>query len=125
MFRFTWMEVISRIDEPLTWIVLTRPTVEPSGMDRLGVAEKFVVICAGALAAPRQARKTQAAASRKVGKGMAEAVIIGANPYRVIENPGPNFGGPMEFTYIIKQQQGSDPAAVAHDACRAAKAPRT
>ncbi|MGE3988047.1 hypothetical protein [Pseudorhodoplanes sp.] len=39
-------------------------------------------------------------------KGKAEAVIIGANPYRVTESPGPNFGGAMEFTYIIKQQQG-------------------
>lgn len=39
-------------------------------------------------------------------KGKAEAVIIGPNPYRVTESPGPNFGGMMEFTYIIKQQQG-------------------
>lgn len=39
-------------------------------------------------------------------KGKAEAVIVGPNPYRVTENPGPNFGGTMEFTYIIKQQQG-------------------
>jgi hypothetical protein len=40
-------------------------------------------------------------------KGKAEAVIIGANPYRVTETPGPNFGGAMEFTYVIKQQQGT------------------
>lgn len=40
-------------------------------------------------------------------KGKAEAVIIGPNPYRVTENAGPNFGGPMEFTYVIKQQQGT------------------
>jgi hypothetical protein len=40
-------------------------------------------------------------------KGKAEAVIIGPNPYRVIETPGPNFGGPMEFTYVVKQQQGT------------------
>ncbi len=40
-------------------------------------------------------------------KGKAEAVIIGANPYRVAETPGPNFGGPMEFTYVVKQQQGT------------------
>jgi hypothetical protein len=40
-------------------------------------------------------------------KGKAEAVIIGANPYRIIESAGPNFGGAMEFTYVIKQQQGT------------------
>jgi hypothetical protein len=40
-------------------------------------------------------------------KGKAEAVIIGANPYRVIETPGANFGSAMEFTYVIKQQQGT------------------
>ena len=40
-------------------------------------------------------------------KGKAEAVIIGPNPYRIIESAGPNFGGAMEFTYVIKQQQGA------------------
>ena len=40
-------------------------------------------------------------------KGKAEAVIIGANPYRVIETPGANFGGAMEFTYVSKHQQGT------------------
>lgn len=40
-------------------------------------------------------------------KGKAEAVIIGPNPYRITESAGPNFGGAMEFTYVIKQQQGT------------------
>ena len=28
-------------------------------------------------------------------------------PYRVAEGTGPNFGGEIEYTYVIKQQQGT------------------
>ncbi|HEX2528382.1 MAG TPA: hypothetical protein VHL31_19030 [Geminicoccus sp.] len=41
-------------------------------------------------------------------KGMLQAVIIGANPYRVPERPGPYFADKeIEFTYRIDEQQGN------------------
>ena len=41
-------------------------------------------------------------------KGMLQAVIIGANPYRVPEKPGPVFADKeIEFTYRIDRQQGN------------------
>jgi hypothetical protein len=40
-------------------------------------------------------------------KGKAEAVFVGPTPYRTAEGAGPNFGGPIEYTYTIKQQQGA------------------
>lgn len=40
-------------------------------------------------------------------KGKAEAVYIGPTPYRVAEGMGPNFGGQIEYSYIVKQQQGA------------------
>lgn len=41
-------------------------------------------------------------------KGKAEAVFVGPTPYRVADQPGPNFGsGPMEFTYVVKEQRGT------------------
>lgn len=40
-------------------------------------------------------------------KGKAEAVFIGPTPYRVADQPGPNFGGQIEYSYIVKQQQGA------------------
>jgi hypothetical protein len=41
-------------------------------------------------------------------KGKAEAVYIGPTPYRIAENFGrPNFGGPIEYSYVVKEQQGS------------------
>src|SRR5262245_23399515 len=39
-------------------------------------------------------------------KGKAQAVFVGPTPYRVAEGTGPNFGGEIEYSYIIKQQQG-------------------
>lgn len=40
-------------------------------------------------------------------KGKAEAVFIGPTPYRVAEGTGPNFGGQIEYSYVVKQQQGN------------------
>lgn len=39
-------------------------------------------------------------------KGKAQAVYVGPTPYRVSEGSGPNFGGEIEYSYIVKQQQG-------------------
>jgi hypothetical protein len=38
-------------------------------------------------------------------KGTARAVHIGPTPYRIPDGPGPTFGGDLEFTYVIKEQQ--------------------
>ncbi|MCB8822638.1 hypothetical protein [Microvirga rosea] len=41
-------------------------------------------------------------------KGMAQAVHIGSNPYRVAEKNGPNFSSnEIEFTFAITEQQGN------------------
>jgi hypothetical protein len=40
-------------------------------------------------------------------KGKAEAVFVGPTPYRVAEGTGPNFGGEIEYSYIVKEQKGS------------------
>lgn len=40
-------------------------------------------------------------------KGKAEAVFVGPTPYRVAEGTGPNFGGQIEYSYVVKQQQGA------------------
>jgi hypothetical protein len=39
-------------------------------------------------------------------KGKAQAVFVGPTPYRVAEGTGPNFGGEIEYSYVVKQQQG-------------------
>ncbi len=40
-------------------------------------------------------------------KGKAQAVFVGPTPYRVSEGTGPNFGGEIEYSYVVKQQQGA------------------
>ena len=40
-------------------------------------------------------------------KGKAEAVFVGPTPYRVAEGTGPNFGGEIEYSYVVKEQKGS------------------
>jgi hypothetical protein len=40
-------------------------------------------------------------------KGKAQAVFVGPTPYRVSEGSGPNFGGEIEYSYVVKQQQGA------------------
>ena len=40
-------------------------------------------------------------------KGKAEAVFVGPTPYRVAEGTGPNFGGEIEYSYVVKEQQGT------------------
>jgi hypothetical protein len=40
-------------------------------------------------------------------KGKAEAVFVGPTPYRVAEGWGPNFGGEIEYSYVVKEQRGS------------------
>ncbi|MET0277241.1 MAG: hypothetical protein ABW198_02815 [Pseudorhodoplanes sp.] len=40
-------------------------------------------------------------------KGKAQAVYVGPTPYRVAEGTGPNFGGEIEYSYVVKQQQGA------------------
>lgn len=41
-------------------------------------------------------------------KGETQAVHIGPNPYRVPESNGPNFPDNfIEFTYVVKQQEGT------------------
>lgn len=40
-------------------------------------------------------------------KGKAQAVFVGPTPYRVAEGSGPNFGGEIEYSYVVKQQQGT------------------
>ncbi len=40
-------------------------------------------------------------------KGKAQAVFVGPTPYRVSEGTGPNFGGEIEYSYVVKQQQGT------------------
>jgi hypothetical protein len=40
-------------------------------------------------------------------KGKAEAVFIGPTPYRVAEGTGPNFGGEIEYSYVVKEQKGT------------------
>jgi hypothetical protein len=42
-----------------------------------------------------------------IWKGKAEAVFVGPTPYRVAEGTGPNFGGEIEYSYIVKEQKGS------------------
>jgi hypothetical protein len=39
-------------------------------------------------------------------KGKAEAVFVGPTPYRVAEGTGPNFGGEIEYSYVVKEQKG-------------------
>jgi hypothetical protein len=40
-------------------------------------------------------------------KGKAEAVFIGPTPYRVADGWGPNFGGEIEYSYVVKEQRGT------------------
>ena len=40
-------------------------------------------------------------------KGKAEAVFVGPTPYRVAEGTGPNFGGEIEYSYVVKEQKGA------------------
>lgn len=40
-------------------------------------------------------------------KGTAQAVFVGPTPYRVSSGAGPNFGGPIEYSYVVKEQQGA------------------
>jgi hypothetical protein len=40
-------------------------------------------------------------------KGKAEAVFVGPTPYRVAEGTGPNFGGEIEYSYVVKEQRGT------------------
>lgn len=42
-----------------------------------------------------------------IWKGKAQAVFIGPTPYRVAEGANPNFGGEIEYSYVVKQQQGA------------------
>ncbi len=40
-------------------------------------------------------------------KGKAEAVFVGPTPYRVADGTGPNFGGEIEYSYVVKEQKGA------------------
>jgi hypothetical protein len=40
-------------------------------------------------------------------KGTAKAVHVGSTPYRVANGNAAAFGGDLEFTYVIKEQQDS------------------
>ena len=40
-------------------------------------------------------------------KGKAEAVFVGPTPYRVSEGNGANFGGEIEYSYVVKEQKGA------------------
>lgn len=40
-------------------------------------------------------------------KGKAQAVFVGPTPYRVAEGTGPNFGGEIEYSYVVKEQRGN------------------
>lgn len=72
---------------------------------KIGVAT--AVIVAG-LASAGGARAEDPPKMVGTWKGMAQAVHIGSNPYRVAEKNGPNFSGnEIEFTFAIKEQQGS------------------
>lgn len=40
-------------------------------------------------------------------EGQGPGGFVGPTPYRVSEGTGPNFGGEIEYSYVVKQQQGA------------------